>query len=79
MTVQILYKNNDNSKNINEILDENCNFDIDLFSLDIDGIDCTNTHSNSEVMRGKFVIPNENTSGAGDNKIMKYHLKSNLR
>ena len=28
-----------NSKNINEILEKNCDFDVDLFSLDIDGID----------------------------------------
>lgn len=28
-------------------------------------------------MHNKFVLPNENTSGSGDNKIMKYRLKSN--
>jgi hypothetical protein len=28
-------------------------------------------------MNNKFVLPNENTSGSGDNKIMKYRLKSN--
>ena len=28
-------------------------------------------------MFDKFIIPNENTSAPGTNKIMKYHLKSN--
>ena len=35
------------------------------------------TNSNNIFMMDKFIIPNENTTGSGDNKIMKYHLKSN--
>ena len=35
------------------------------------------TYSNNTEFDSKFSLPNENTSGAGDNKIMKYHLKSN--
>jgi hypothetical protein len=35
------------------------------------------TYSNNTAFKNKFSLPNENTSGAGDNKIMKYHLKSN--
>ena len=43
--------------------------DIDEFNI--------KTGSNNPYMFDKFVIPNENTSGPGTNKIMKYHLKSN--
>lgn len=35
------------------------------------------TNTNNLFMMDKFIIPNENTTGSGDNKIMKYHLKSN--
>ena len=34
-----IIEKNINSENINKIISENCNFDIDLFSIDIDGID----------------------------------------
>jgi len=43
--------------------------DIDEFNI--------KTGSNNKYMFDKFVIPNENTTGSGTNKIMKYHLKSN--
>lgn len=35
------------------------------------------TLSNSPHMNDKFVLPNENTEASHNNKIMKYHLKSN--
>ena len=46
------------------------------FSFDFDFLN-EEIYSNNKIFENKFVIPNENTSGAGDNKIMKYHLKSN--
>jgi hypothetical protein len=46
------------------------------FSFDFDFLD-EDTYSNNEKLEKAFVIPNENTSGSGDNSIMKYHLKSN--
>lgn len=35
------------------------------------------TTTNNVFMKDKFVLPNENTASVGNNKIMKYHLKSN--
>ena len=35
------------------------------------------TNTNNTYMSDKFVIPNENTESFGNNKIMKYHKKSN--
>lgn len=35
------------------------------------------TLSNSPYMNDKFVLPNENTEASHNNKMMKYHLKSN--
>ena len=49
----------------------NLNFVIDISEFNI------KTNTNNIFMKDKFVIPNENTTGTGDNKIMKYHLKSN--
>ena len=46
------------------------------FSFNFDFLD-EDTYSNNTKFENAFVIPNENTSGSGDNSIMKYHLKSN--
>ena len=46
------------------------------FSFDFDFMKEA-TYSNNTEFNSKFSLPNENTSGAGDNTIMKYHLKSN--
>lgn len=35
------------------------------------------TNTNNTFMSDKFIIPNENTESFGNNKIMKYHKKSN--
>ena len=50
---------------------ENLYMVIDIAEINI------KTNTNNTFMKDKFVIPNENTSAAGGNKIMKYHLKSN--
>lgn len=50
---------------------ENLYLVIDIAEMNI------KTNTNNVFMKDKFVIPNENTSAAGGNKIMKYHLKSN--
>jgi hypothetical protein len=52
------------------------NFENLYMVIDIEEINIK-TNTNNTFMKDKFVIPNENTSSAGGNKIMKYHLKSN--
>lgn len=52
------------------------NFSNLYFVLDIDEFNIK-TNTNNAFMGDKFVIPNENTESFGNNKIMKYHKKSN--
>ena len=47
------------------------------FSIGLSFIGQDVTYSNNEIFKDRFVIPNENISASGDNKVMKYHLKSN--
>jgi len=44
--------------------------------MDIDEFNVKST-TNNVFMKDKFILPNENTTSSGSNKIMKYHLKSN--
>ena len=44
--------------------------------MNIDEFNVKST-TNNVFMKDKFILPNENTTSSGSNKIMKYHLKSN--
>ena len=52
------------------------NFSNLYYVIDIDEFNIK-TNTNNTFMADKFVIPNENTESFGNNKIMKYHKKSN--
>ena len=52
------------------------NFSNLYYVIDIDEFNIK-TNTNNTFMADKFIIPNENTESFGNNKIMKYHKKSN--